>query len=150
MEKLLIESELGDITLLGSESIGITIEENEKRIQFTVKVSDLTDVLRKRFSNPLSLQRKAELKQSFNSFWERYKKKAAKEDAFKAWCKLTDTERSEVLHRVDKFVRAHSDVKYRPLPATFLRGKRWEDELPEDKKEVKKQWAQANDWGANG
>lgn len=75
---------------------------------------------------------KQELDHRFSDFWAVYPRKAAKADAAAAWQKVD-------LHECDKII---ADVKRRtgtewsgkettfiPYPATYLRGRRWEDEV---------------------
>lgn len=71
---------------------------------------------------------------SFDSFWSAYPKKQGKHDAMKAMkaAKLSDADLAKVL--ADLRRRSTSEDwlkdngKYIPLPATYIRGRRWEDE----------------------
>ncbi len=75
------------------------------------------------------------LEKSFNQFWSAYPKKTAKQQAFKAWEKLKPGEDllSKILvslERQKKSVQWTKDGgQYVPYPATWLNGKRWEDDL---------------------
>lgn len=70
----------------------------------------------------------------FDDFWKAYPKKKAKEDARKAWAKIKPSE--SLLKIIIADVEAQSRTqdwkkdggKYIPYPATYLNGKRWEDE----------------------
>ena len=70
----------------------------------------------------------------FDLFWSLYPKKKAKESARKAWAKLKPSE--ELVKTIIKAVGVakHTEEwkkdggKYIPYPATYLNGKRWEDE----------------------
>ena len=71
----------------------------------------------------------------FELFWQAYPKKKAKRDAFKAW-QQTESERpstDELLKIVRLTCKTEEWMKaggqFIPLPATYLRGWRWEDEL---------------------
>ena len=71
----------------------------------------------------------------FELFWQAYPKKKAKRDAFKAW-QQTEGERpstDELLKIVRLTCKTEEWMKaggqFIPLPATYLRGWRWEDEL---------------------
>lgn len=72
----------------------------------------------------------------FDSFWRLYPKKKAKEDARKAWNKLkpdgelyTAIMRSLSLQKKSpEWIKDNG--QYAPYPATWLRGRRWEDEEP--------------------
>ena len=71
----------------------------------------------------------------FDLFWSAYPKKVAKQDAIKAWNKLNhddelDKKIMDGLRRwcfSDEWSR--DDGRYIPHPATWLNGRRWEDEV---------------------
>ena len=67
---------------------------------------------------------------SFAKFWDVHGKKNKKESAWKVWLKLKDDEIKSIFDTLPNWLRVNSDLKYRPFPDTYLRGKRWEDELP--------------------
>lgn len=70
----------------------------------------------------------------FDRFWDAYPKKRAKEAARKAWAKLkpNDTLLQTIIADVESQKRTQDwkkdGGKYIPYPATYLNGKRWEDE----------------------
>ncbi len=70
----------------------------------------------------------------FTEFWSNYPKKASKPDALKAWKQLGPSEAIRSLITADISRRASSadwrkeDGKYIPLPASYLRARRWEDQ----------------------
>lgn len=70
----------------------------------------------------------------FEEFWSVYPKKKAKEAAKKAWVKLKPDETlgktiiTAVLKTVNTADWKKDNGKYIPYPATYLNGKRWEDE----------------------
>jgi hypothetical protein len=76
----------------------------------------------------------------FNIFYQKYPKHEAKKKAFEAWKKIQPTNGllNTILSAVDKQKESENwkkdDGKYIPLPATWLNGRRWEDEIPEAKK----------------
>lgn len=74
---------------------------------------------------------------SFDEFWEDYNYKKKKDDAKKAWNKVTAKEKEQIKKTVKQF-RQHKpfDTYQHPLPASYLNSKRWEDELPQDKPKV--------------
>lgn len=78
-----------------------------------------------------------ELNLSFDRFWEKYPKKTAKQQALTAWKKLKPDEKMVEdiigsLERQKKSVQWTKDNgQYIPYPATWLNGRRWEDELTE-------------------
>lgn len=70
----------------------------------------------------------------FEEFWTAYPKKKAKEAARKAWAKLKPDESlgKEIIQAVMESAKTNDwkkeNGKYIPYPATYLNGKRWEDE----------------------
>jgi hypothetical protein len=70
----------------------------------------------------------------FDEFWSAYPKKKAKEAARKAWVKLKPDETlgKEIIQAVIESAKTKDwkkeNGKYIPYPATYLNGKRWEDE----------------------
>lgn len=72
----------------------------------------------------------------FDLFWQAFPKRRAKADARKAWLKLRPS--AELVQKIlDALVWqsvqhdwVKADRAYCPLPATYLRGERWEDEPP--------------------
>ena len=71
--------------------------------------------------------------QSFAIFWAKYPRKVSKQEAFKAWKNLTKKAQKAATDAID----AHRDYWLKtdrekdkiPHAATWLRGKRWEDEV---------------------
>ncbi len=74
---------------------------------------------------------------NFNSFWEKYPKKSGKVTAFKAYknIKKPTPTLKMILKAIiqQKKTEQWSDIKYIPLPATWLNQRRWEDEIETDK-----------------
>jgi len=76
----------------------------------------------------------------FHRFWEAYPLKKSKFEAQKAWKNLKINEETceEIIKKVNLF--KNRDKKwlggYIPHPATFLRGRRWEDEVEIDVKKT--------------
>jgi hypothetical protein len=69
---------------------------------------------------------------SFQTFWESYPLRHAKKDARKAWMQLNPSD--ELVAQIVEHVTLRMKTRqwregYIPLPATFIRGERWEDEL---------------------
>ena len=72
---------------------------------------------------------------TFSLFWGLYPKKKARAEALKAWCKINPQD--GLLEQILTAVRLQSNSadwkkekgKYIPLPASWLNGKRWEDEM---------------------
>ena len=71
----------------------------------------------------------------FFSFWNAYPKKISKEASEKAWLKLSPSEDllETILDAVDLQTKSEDwkkeNGKYIPFPATWLNGKRWDDEV---------------------
>lgn len=69
---------------------------------------------------------------SFARFWEVYPRRQARKDALKAWHQL-DPDDVLVERIIDHILLRVKSRQWRdgfiPLPATFIRGERWEDEL---------------------
>ncbi|MBD5112146.1 MAG: hypothetical protein HDT42_06355 [Ruminococcaceae bacterium] len=77
------------------------------------------------------------LNSSFEKFWAAYPKKTAKQNALKCWIKLNPNEEltAKILASLEQQKRSVQWTKdngqFIPYPATWLNGKRWEDELQE-------------------
>lgn len=77
----------------------------------------------------------------FDVFWNEYPKKVDKQNALKAWKKLKPDE--AMLDKIISAIRSWKDSEqwnkengqYIPYPATWLNKRRWEDDLPEKKKQ---------------
>ena len=71
--------------------------------------------------------------ESFIRFWNAYPRKMAKQAASKAWSKIEATEVDLLLERLEAFKQSHEwtkdDGNFIPYPATWLNGRRWEDEI---------------------
>ena len=68
----------------------------------------------------------------FDRFWNAYPRRQAKRDALKAWGKLKPTPEllATMLEAIEEQKRGRQwRDGYIPLPATWIRGQRWEDEL---------------------
>jgi hypothetical protein len=71
----------------------------------------------------------------FERFWAVYPRTEAKQAAWKAWKKLKVDENPKLFSEIMAGIVRHGDdwacreLRYIPLPATFLNGRRWEDEL---------------------
>ena len=71
----------------------------------------------------------------FYLFWERYPKKLAKRDAEKAFAKINPDEKlfNLILEKLELYKQSEAWLKdggqFIPYPATWLNGRRWEDEI---------------------
>lgn len=71
----------------------------------------------------------------FDSFWTLYPRKNAKLDARKAWRVIDPELHIDIIIATAGWRKvwiARDEMQYVPLPASWLRGERWEDELPND------------------
>lgn len=74
------------------------------------------------------------LEDRFNRFWVAYPRKTAKQQALKAWQKLKPDEglTDTILSALERFKQTEQwrkdNGRFIPYPATWLNGKRWEDE----------------------
>jgi hypothetical protein len=70
---------------------------------------------------------------SFDQFWSAYPNRKAKKDAEKAWSQVKGDHHIEaILQAIEKQSRsiwAGEKAKFVPMPATWLRGERWQDEI---------------------
>jgi hypothetical protein len=71
----------------------------------------------------------------FLLFWEAYPKKSAKKDALKAWlAEKEDSLLDKCLAALEWQTKEWKDLKYIPLPATYIRQGRYLDEKPRPSK----------------
>jgi len=85
----------------------------------------------------------------FEEFWAIYPRKEAKKDAFKAWMQLKETEKLLAVNAMPNHIKnwelKGTEIKFIPLPATWIRGWRWLDELNLEVKQVKNKTDKLND-----
>lgn len=69
---------------------------------------------------------------TWDDFWMLYPRRVAKKDAQKAWSQMTEQQRLQaIIACADwRHIWKQKDPEFLPYPATWLRGERWEDELP--------------------
>lgn len=78
---------------------------------------------------------------SFNEFWLKYPYKANKPSALRAWNKINpdDSLKAQMFEAIEKATKSENwlkeDGKYIPLPASWLNGHRWEDQIVVKKKD---------------
>jgi len=75
--------------------------------------------------------------EEFEKFWKEYPRHDAKQDAFRAFNKaIKDITPDNLLKSVEAFKETEAwqrdDGKYIPYAASWLNGRRWEDDLPEE------------------
>jgi len=81
----------------------------------------------------------------FEQFWAFYPRRVAKIAAQKAWSRLGQQERAAAINGIEKVVVSariwaagfwHVDLQFVPYPATYLNGKRWNDEVVQSAPQV--------------
>ncbi|MGN0614203.1 MAG: DUF6291 domain-containing protein [Porcipelethomonas sp.] len=84
--------------------------------------------------------------ESFEDFWKAYPKKVSKANALKAWNKLKPDDNivREILSALEKQKQSSQWQKdngqFIPYPATWLNGRRWEDEINKNTAEPQKEY----------
>lgn len=80
----------------------------------------------------------------FETFWAAFPRKEAKKDACKAWSLMTPEQKFAARESIAVHVRyweaSGRTRQYIPLPATWLRGERWEDELAMPESQATAEW----------
>ena len=82
-----------------------------------------------------TIQKKEDLSRKFKLFWTAYPKKVAKADAEKRFNKINPDEQllKTMMASIDRAKKSEGwlkdDGKFIPHPATWLNGRRWEDEI---------------------
>lgn len=70
---------------------------------------------------------------NFDQFWEIYPRRQARKDALKAWNRIDSSRRAQILRGVQAWRRSdqwlRDEGRYIPMPATFLNGERFDDEV---------------------
>lgn len=118
------KSESDNISTLEDTSVyeGIREYTNDTKTKTKTKIKTKTEKEKIKKEKALVL---------FERFWEAYPKKTAKLEAEKAFIKLNvnDGLLDTMLTALEKQSSQWQQVQYIPYPATWLNGKRWNDEL---------------------
>jgi len=109
------------------------LESNCKQLQATASKCPRNPIQSESNPNPTPAQQE----EAFGAFWTAYPKKVGKADALKAFTKLKpDNELMQTIlaaiaqwSKTDQWSK--DNRQYVPMPATYIRGRRWEDELPQ-------------------
>lgn len=78
----------------------------------------------------------------FEQFWKIYPRKANKPAALKAWRKAKLDNQPELVNSIDSALREQivsgvfADLKFAPYPASWINGRRWEDEIVPDSRKA--------------
>lgn len=67
----------------------------------------------------------------FEIFWNAYDKKIDSSKCKEKWAKLEASDRLTILATVEKYVKAHPEIKFRKNPLTYLNGQCWKDDIIE-------------------
>lgn len=97
----------------------------------------------------LLLQLSQKLAQGFSAFWVRWPRKVAKLEAEKAWKQVVTPEDEEPIQialdwQVPMFERRNPE--HIPHAATWLRGRRWDDEPPAQTKTPNRSFDSLPEW----
>lgn len=79
----------------------------------------------------------------FETFYSTYPRKVSKANAERAW-KKQKCVLSEVMPSLQKQMRLWNDPQFIPHPATWLNGRRWEDDIPSGNKQATQATTYAN------
>lgn len=114
----------------------IVYEEPVLSDEQTYQISDLLNIgesenpyinkVSKEESNNLT---KETINNTFEEFWNLYDKKVSKESAVKAFKKISQKDYDNIRNNIPIFVKQFSDKQFQPHFATYLNGKRWQDEI---------------------
>lgn len=78
----------------------------------------------------------------FSEFWKLYPRKEEKKTAVAKWDKLTKETQQKIIQTLPNFLKG-KDVKFVPMPVTYLNNERWDDELEQSptftEEQIKKQ-----------
>src|SRR5208282_5336371 len=70
----------------------------------------------------------------WDAFWTQYPRHEAKKDALKAWSRMSESDRHAAVIAIADWRQVWKaqgrDTHLIPLPATWLNGERWDDEVP--------------------
>lgn len=73
---------------------------------------------------------------SFDDFWKAYPRRVAKKDAQKSWARIHAEDYPQIFASIAAFKRTEGwrkeNGRFIPMPATWLNGERWTDELESD------------------
>lgn len=127
------------ITVVDYDCATQTSTRNTPEKQPTINPPTLLETNRQNIKQPNNARaREGErLEKSFECFWSAYPKKTAKQNAFKVFEKLKPDEEllNKILASLERQKKSIQWTKdngqFIPYPATWLNGKRWEDETTE-------------------
>jgi len=113
--------------------VGTTTDNGGRSTDIVGTTTDTSDMLVERGERTKERGQRRE-EGGFDQFWQVYPKRKARADALKAWKKLKPTTEllTTILAAIERVKVSpgwqEEKGKYIPLPATWLNGRRWEDE----------------------
>lgn len=121
------------------EANGSKTEAKRKQNEASEKQEQTESKKEKEGENKIEIENKKKSYDAdgFAAFWAAYPKKAGKADALKAWNKLApDVVLQEQMGKALEVQKQSQQWRkdggqYIPMPATWLNGRRWEDEAPQ-------------------
>lgn len=132
-----LDTKINNIKINNIKNNNIIKKENSKEKKKTENIADMVREhgARKALQCNKNVTQEIDKELAFEEFWKEYPKKQGKKDAQKAFSKLKlNKELFEKIMQAIKTQKNNSDWvkengKYIPLPATWIRGERWEDEI---------------------
>lgn len=119
------------------EANGSKTEAKRKQNEASEKQEQTESKKENKKENKIENKKKSYDADGFAAFWAAYPKKAGKADALKAWNKLApDVVLQEQMGKALEVQKQSQQWRkdggqYIPMPATWLNGRRWEDEAPQ-------------------
>jgi 3-dehydroquinate dehydratase len=105
------------------------IEASAKQIEASAKQTE-ADKIRLDKIREEEIKKKEEIKNTcamFDQFWAIYPRKTGKQAASKSFAKLSNADQQEAMNNISRLY-AQTPVQFVPHAATYLNGKRWEDQ----------------------
>ena len=113
----------------GGQASAKQIEASAKQNQASAKQTE-ADKIRLDKIRKEEITKKEEIKNScamFDQFWTIYPRKTGKQAASKSFAKLSNADQQEAMNNISRLY-AQTPVQFVPHAATYLNGKRWEDQ----------------------
>lgn len=140
LEKKKMRSEMGRIGNLKRWHFDLfeQVQNNELSLQEAESIAERSPSDRKLSQSKVKESKVKEINIPFDHFYDTYGYKVGRLKAEKSWLRLSDKERDAAMKAIEPF-RKMTDPKFMPHPATWLNGKRWEDEsLDQDRAEYER------------
>ena len=113
----------------GGQASAKQIEASAKQNQASAKQTE-ADKIRLDKIREEEIRKKEEIKNTcamFDQFWAIYPRKTGKQAASKSFAKLSNADQQEAMNNISRLY-AQTPVQFVPHAATYLNGKRWEDQ----------------------